>query len=114
MIKLPWPPTVNHYYTVVNGRKILSARGQYYKQRCGAEMLSQEVPKSRTGRYCVTIHAHPPDKRKRDLDNLLKPVLDALTEYGAIVDDSLVDDLRIQRFDQHKGGKLEVLVSNYQ
>ena len=37
----------------------------------------------------VTIQAHPPDKRRRDLDNIIKPVLDAL-EGLILVDDSQV------------------------
>jgi len=40
----------------------------------------------------VTIQAHPPDKRRRDLDNIIKPVLDAL-EGPILVDDSQVTDL---------------------
>ena len=78
-------------------------------------MLSQKVNRrtSDKDRYCVTINAYPPDKRKRDLDNLIKPVLDALVDYGAIRDDSQVDDLRIQRFNNYPEGKLEILISSY-
>ena len=112
LITLPWPPTVNHYYTVARGRKILSKRGREYKILSSVEMLRQKISRYQDkGPYCISINAHPPDKRRRDLDNLLKPILDALVDYGAIEDDSQVDDLRIQRFNPVNGGRIEVLIS---
>ncbi len=109
-IVLPWPPTVNHYYTIARNRKILSKRGRDYKRQCGIEMLVQKTPRSDIGPYAIFIRAYPPDKRRRDLDNILKPCLDSLTEYGAIGDDSMIDDLRIQRFNPVKDGRVELLV----
>ena len=41
-------------------------------------------------RYRVEIIAFPPDRKKRDVDNLIKPTLDALTRAGVWADDSLV------------------------
>jgi hypothetical protein len=38
----------------------------------------------------VGVVAYPPDKRRRDLDNILKCVNDALTHLKAIEDDSLI------------------------
>ena len=114
MINLPWPPSNNHYYTVARGRKILSKRGRAYKKECAIEIMRQLLGKrgvASTTRYCVTIYARPPDKRKRDLDNLIKPILDALVEGKVIYDDSQIDDLRIQRFDPVKGGSIQVLIS---
>ncbi len=114
MIQLRWPPTVNHYYTVSKGkrpRKILSEEARAYKELCAWGMMEQGTPKLKGPRFCITILARPPDRRKRDLDNLLKPVLDALTEYGAITDDSKVDDLRIQRMNPVKNGSIQVSIS---
>ena len=112
MIILPWPPTINTYYAVVRGRKILSKRGRAYKISSSVEMLRQKTPRYTYQKtYCVVINVRPPDKRKRDLDNLLKPILDALVDYGAIEDDSMIDDLRIQRFNPVKDGSIQVLIS---
>lgn len=113
MITLVWPPSVNNYYTIARGRKILSKRGRLYKQQSAVEMMVQRVKKGSSERYSVYIRAYPPDKRKRDLDNLFKAILDSLTEYGAIQDDSLIDDLRIQRFNPVKGGRIEITVSGH-
>ena len=74
-------------------------------------MASQLVPNGLEGPYSVWIQVRPPDRRKRDLDNLLKPVLDSLTEYEAITDDSDITDLRITKYEPVKGGKIEVLIN---
>ncbi len=112
MITLSWPPTVNHYYTIARGRKILSKRGRKYKTTCYAEILSQGRQEVHKGPVSVFIRAYPPDKRKRDLDNLLKPVLDVLQTSGILEDDSQVEDLHIQRFYPSKPGRVEILVSS--
>ena len=114
MIQLRWPPTVNHYYTISKGkrpRKILSEAARAYKELCSWGMLEQGTPKLKGPRFSLFIVARPPDNRKRDLDNLLKPILDALVEYGAITDDSKVDDLRIVRFNNMKNGGIWVGIS---
>ena len=112
MIQLPWPPTVNHYYTVARGRKILSEAGRAYKAYCCQCLMIQRVAKltKEDAPFGVNILARPPDRRKRDLDNLLKPILDSLVDYGAIPDDSMIDDLRIQRFEPAKDGQIEVQI----
>ena len=111
MITMPYPPTVNNYYTIARGRKILSKRGRAYKKEAMVYLYEQNAPKGIKGPYTICINVRSPDKRKRDLDNLLKPLLDSLVEYGAISDDSEVVDLRIQKFNPIKGGSVEVLIS---
>ena len=54
-------------------------------------------------RLIVTIEAYPPDKRKRDLDNILKSLLDALQHAGMYPDDSQIDVLSIARKTTFKG-----------
>ncbi len=111
MINLPYPPTVNHYYTVVRGRKILSARGRSYKAECGWLMAGQKVARLKYEYFRVRIYVWVPDRRKRDLDNILKPMLDALTEYGAITDDSAVVSLWTDRIGRTAGGRIEINIT---
>ena len=111
MIELPWPPTVNHYYTVARGRKSLSQEGRAYKAYACQLMMLQHTLKLEAESYCVTILARPPDRRKRDLDNIVKPVFDSLVEYGAIFDDSKIDDFRVQRLDPVKDGAIRIVIS---
>jgi len=111
MIELPWPPTVNHYYTVSRNRKILSARGRAYKNECYWIMVEAKTTKLTSGKFAIEITCFPPDRRRRDLDNLLKPILDSLTDYGAITDDSDIDEIRIRRAKIEKPGYIIVEVN---
>lgn len=99
VLRMPWPPTGNHAYTVVRGRKILSTEGRAYRDLAVALAMAQRAGRSIKGRIAVHIVAHLPDRRRRDLDNLLKLPLDCATKAGAIDDDSYIDDLRITRGD---------------
>jgi Holliday junction resolvase RusA-like endonuclease len=49
------------------------------------------------GRLGVTILLHPPDYRDRDIDNLVKPMLDALEKAGVYENDSQVDAIAVVR-----------------
>ena len=62
---------------------------------------------SYAGPVAVEIEAHMPDKRRRDLDNLLKGLFDALTHAGVWMDDSQVDDFRVRRA-RHPDGSLRI------
>jgi crossover junction endodeoxyribonuclease RusA len=113
---LPIPPTVNTYYRHVTkgpmaGRTLISERGRRYRTAVGEIVRSR--PRGTAvehGRLAVSIEFRAPDRRKRDLDNLTKAVLDALTHAGIWADDSQIDDLRIWR-SEHLTGEIIVRVT---
>lgn len=109
-IQLPWPPSLNKYWRNVAGRTLLSSAGRQYKHAVNAVCLLSRVRKL-PGRVAVTIDAHPPDRRKRDLDNLLKSILDALAGH-CYADDSQIDRIVVQRREVVSGGLLRVLVES--
>ena len=74
---------------------IISAEGRNYRKAVADQVLIQRGAKHLEKKLRVVIEAWRPDKRKRDLDNLLKAVLDSLTHAGVWVDDGNVVDLRI-------------------
>jgi crossover junction endodeoxyribonuclease RusA len=87
---------VNHYYRRVGNRTLISREGRAYRKRvCIA--LKDSVSQAITGRVRVRIDVHPPDRRRRDLDNAMKALLDALQHGGAYEDDSQIDHLDIRR-----------------
>jgi crossover junction endodeoxyribonuclease RusA len=54
------------------------------------------------------MDAFPPDRRRRDLDNIQKPVLDALQHARVYQDDSQVDLLVTRRCGPANGGRVDV------
>ena len=105
---LPWPPSVNTYWGFHGHRRFLTKKAQEFKKDVAIAVQGQKLGQSRLS---VTIIAHAPDKRVRDLDNILKPTLDALVQAGLFDDDSQVDLLTIQRGEIVKGGKAIVTVA---
>lgn len=61
------------------------------------------------GRIGLALIAYPPDRRRRDLDNLLKGILDGLQYAGLYEDDCQVDDLRISRGKIVQDGLIDVI-----
>lgn len=97
MITLPWPPSVNRYWRSVNGRVLIAAAGRQY--RMGVELVAAIKNFKRHGdaNVVVRINAWFPDKRRRDIDNVLKAPLDALTSARVWNDDSQIVYLSIRR-----------------
>ena len=79
-VTLPWPPSVNSYWRSFNGRAILSEKGRQYREAVADQVLIQRAAKHFEKPLRVEIEAFRPDRRRRDLDNLLKAVLDGLAQ----------------------------------
>ena len=111
-LTLPWPPTVNTYYrhVVVNRapRTLISDAGRRYRESVKAQVAGQ-VENALQSDLRVSVEAWFPDRRRRDLDNLLKSLLDSLTHAGVWQDDSQVVDLRISKA-QGTGGLVVVQI----
>lgn len=109
VIDLPFPPSVNHYYRRVGPRTLISREGRIFRQKVCALLAAAGV-RPIEGALHVAITAHPPDRRRRDLDNLQKSLLDALQHGGAYHDDSAIDRLEIERHAVVPGGRVRVTI----
>lgn len=104
---LPWPPTVNTYYRSVGRKVLISEKGRAYRQ---AVLAKVGLVRPRPGRLAVTIRLYPPDRRRRDIDNCAKAILDALQAAGVYEDDCQIDRLTIDRAERVNGGQVVVTV----
>ncbi len=101
--RVPYPPSANGYWRSPNkgplaGRVLISEEGRAYRRQLGVEIVRQRVPRFQlSGRLAISVMACCPDRRTRDLSNLWKGFLDALTHAGVIRDDGDFDDERIYR-----------------
>ena len=94
-LELPYPPSVNHYYRHVGPRTLISREGRRFRERVCA-LLAKAGVDPITGPLRVEIEIYPPDRRRRDLDNLQKALLDSLEHGGLYRDDSQIKKLEIE------------------
>lgn len=93
-LDLPYPPSANRLWRAVGGRAIKSS-----EYRRWLALAAASIPLAARGRvhgaHTLDIAVDRPDRRARDLDNTLKPIIDALKPdkktpafKGVIRDDS--------------------------
>lgn len=91
-IILPYPPSVNKIWVRAYKGMRLSDRYQKWLNDAGLMAKAQRAGRI-NGAYSLMIHAKRPDRKKRDLDNIIKPISDLLVKIGAIEDDHLCEML---------------------
>lgn len=116
VMNVPYPPSNNHYYVRARNRTIISERGRAYTE---AIKLSKKMHGiSDTPLECrlyVQILVHAPNKARRDLDNVLKALLDSFTKAGVWCDDSQIDKLTIRRGESAPPhGMVSIAISEHQ
>lgn len=116
-LELTIPPSVNHAYATVRGRRVLSLEGRRYK--AAAEGMAtiraheQRFQCPPTARLALALRLYFPNNRRRDISNCVKLVEDALASALGF-DDCRVDRLLVERAAPDQSGarcevRLEVL-----
>ena len=99
-ISLPFPPSVNSYYRSVrigkSCRVLISKQGREYKKLVKEQFEQQKPMPPLEGRLVVRVLLNAPTRRKYDLDNRCKALLDSL-EGLLYLDDAQIDLLTLQR-----------------
>lgn len=86
-LQLTRPPSANHLW--VRARHGMRKSDAYVTWlMLAAVEARRQTFKRVSGPYKLTVSVSRPDRRRRDLDNLLKPLSDLLMHIGAIDDDS--------------------------
>lgn len=108
-LELPWPPSINHMYWHRGNHKIIKTRGRQFRQDV-ADIVSDAGCTTQEGDLAMFVWVSPPDKRKRDLDNLLKAIQDSLQHAGCYDNDCQIKGLHMEMGDVVKGGKVRVMI----
>jgi crossover junction endodeoxyribonuclease RusA len=114
-LHLPWPPSINHYWRRVGCRTLISREGRTFRTNVcallGGGGNARKPPAG--GRIALAMDAFPPDRRRRDLDNILKAVCDSLTHAGIYEDDSQIDALAVRRGPVVPDGRLNIRLAEF-
>jgi len=99
-LTLPVPPSVNHQYATVNGRRLLSSTGRAYKAQVGQLVwlkLAQSAHRAtllaqlQSEWLALSIRFYFTSALRRDVDGGLKIAQDALCEGLGINDNRIVE-----------------------
>jgi len=103
-LQLPYPPSVNHYWRRVGARTLISRGGRAFRQAV-CSLLRERGIRPVSGRLAVEVIVYPPDRRRRDVDNVFKALLDAMQHGGVYADDNQIVRLSIEKREPVEGGK---------
>jgi len=102
--ELPWPPSVNHYYRHVGPRVLISRDGRRYRELVTG-LVRQKNIRPFEGRISLHAEFYPPDRRRRDLDNVGgKVLLDTLQAAGIYRDDCQIKRILLEMHEPMEGG----------
>lgn len=110
---LPFPPTVNSYYSKTKRGVYISHNGRSFRDKT-AEAIAEQIGLAEpiTDKMLVEVVLYVPDKRLRDLDNYMKGLLDSITKASLWEDDSLIEQLFIYRGAVTRGGSTFVRITD--
>lgn len=113
--RLPWPPSVNSYWRKGGKVTYLTKRAREYRKEVLGAIIEHHGGVWEhcvsAKRLAVNIECVMPDRRKRDLDNHIKGLLDSLQHVHLFYDDEQVDELRIKRLYIEPPGCVDVTIT---
>ena len=87
-LELPLAPSTNRLWKVGKGGRMYRSPEYVAWLEEASWMVKTQTKNQIFGQYIVHISATKPDKRRRDLDNLLKSTSDLLVKTKVVEDDS--------------------------
>lgn len=99
-VVLPLPPSINHQYATVNGRRVLSSTGRHYKSAVGkhlSALLHQSPHRADffeglgTQALSLSIRFYFKTALRRDLDGGLKIAQDAICQAISLNDNRITE-----------------------
>lgn len=105
-LTLPRPPSANRIWRIGNNKIHRSEEYRVWLRAAQWQIVAQAKRRKIEGRFKLTMIAIRPDRRRRDLDNLIKPTLDALVKAEVVKDDTLCEWIEAYWADPIEGKRI--------
>ncbi|HSL05070.1 MAG TPA: RusA family crossover junction endodeoxyribonuclease [Nitrospiraceae bacterium] len=118
-LTLPVPPSVNHQYATVNGRRLISSAGRAYKAQVGQLVwlkLAQSTHRAallarlQSEWLALSIRFYFTSALRRDVDGGLKITQDALCE-GLGINDNRIVEIHLYKHIDRDNPRIEVYLT---
>lgn len=109
IIVLPTPPNINHKF--ISRTFVLTKQYRDYKTHV-AWLCRKEKLEKFYGDVEVHLSWYRPAKRG-DIDGIIKPVFDAMTDGGVWDDDKQINELKVSRFEDKKNPRMVVKIFGF-
>ena len=109
-LRLPLPPSSNRYWRVARGRVYTSKDALDYRDMVAGAMMVAGSAKM-DGQLAICIEFAQTDRRRWDLDNRIKQLLDALQKAGAYDDDGQIVQIQATKLPPVRGGLCIVTIT---
>lgn len=98
LFDIPWPPSTNRLWRTSKGHTHKSAEYRKWIKAAQSEWYVQKVNQAKRidGEFSATLILNPPDKRRIDIDNRIKAVLDLAQSLNLIENDHLCRRLLVE------------------
>lgn len=96
--------TLNNYYRIMRGRYVITPNGREYK-KVVQSAISHITPTKEILKINIDVFFN--NKKKRDVDNVLKPLLDALKGF-VYDDDSQIIELNVKKYIGQSSNKIVI------
>lgn len=103
---------MNATYRAVGNRIILSREARNYKDKVVKQLSVLRLKSFGKDRLRVTITAYMPNRRKRDLANIDKVLIDSIEASGLFDNDEQIDDVRYLRGPVAPPGRVHIVVES--
>ena len=102
---LPFPPSVNHMYQPRSRGRYMSKAARAFREHAVVTLrTSKPQGWESDGLFALWIGLIVPDRRRRDIDNHVKAVQDAIQAAGLVDDDTKIVHTTVELWGVERGG----------
>ena len=112
MIPIP-PLTANSIWRSGKNKIYLNPKYKTWQKEAAWTAINNKIGLGAKEHYSLSIKAGRPDKRRRDIDNIIKPISDLLVAVQYVADDYLCNKVTAEWSDEVEKGMVKIIIEDW-